>query len=101
MSHQDHTWADGIPCPTGDGSTTDAAFLAEFRAGQTLNRRFYAFAIAYGAQRFVWEFLKPYPSLIGPLNLFHLLSAGLVVYGVLYWRSDLDRERRGAGGLAA
>jgi prolipoprotein diacylglyceryltransferase len=29
---------------------------------------FHAFVIVYGAQRFLWEFLKPYPKLIGPFN---------------------------------
>ena len=40
-----------------------------------------ALQVFYGAQRFVWEFLKPYPTLIGPFNHFHLMSAGLVIYG--------------------
>jgi prolipoprotein diacylglyceryltransferase len=47
---------------------------------------FYWMAIAYGAQRFVWEFLKPYPPLAGPLNHFHLLCLVLVTYGVLMLR---------------
>lgn len=42
---------------------------------------FYWLAIAYGAQRFLWEFLKPYPTLIGPINHFHLMCAALVIYG--------------------
>jgi hypothetical protein len=46
---------------------------------------FQAFAIAYGAQRFLWEFLKPYPPVIGPLNIFHLIAGGLIVYGCAYW----------------
>jgi prolipoprotein diacylglyceryltransferase len=37
----------------------------------------------YGAQRFVWEFLKPYAALIGPLTLFHLLSVGVFVYAAI------------------
>jgi prolipoprotein diacylglyceryltransferase len=47
---------------------------------------FYWLAIAYGAQRFVWEFLKPYPTLIGPFNHFHLMCVGLVIYGVVMIR---------------
>lgn len=43
---------------------------------------FYLFATWYGAQRFAWEFLKPYPLVLGPLNLYHLISAGLIVYGL-------------------
>jgi prolipoprotein diacylglyceryltransferase len=37
----------------------------------------------YGAQRFVWEFLKPYAALIGPLTLFHLLSVGVFAYAAI------------------
>jgi len=43
---------------------------------------FHLLAIAYGTQRFAWEFLKPYATVLGPFNLFHVLSAVLVVYGV-------------------
>lgn len=48
-------------------------------------RGFHVFVIVYAVQRFWWEFLKPYPTLIGPLNLFHLLMLGLIAYG-LVWR---------------
>jgi phosphatidylglycerol---prolipoprotein diacylglyceryl transferase len=34
----------------------------------------------YASQRFVWEFLKPYGSLIGAMNIFHVICAGLMVY---------------------
>lgn len=62
-------------------------FLTAFAVG--LGRRqdwamrdgFYWLAIGYGTQRFFWEFLKPYPTLIGPLNHFHLICLGLVAYG--------------------
>jgi prolipoprotein diacylglyceryltransferase len=37
----------------------------------------------YGAQRFAWEFLKPYGTLIGPLTLFHLLSAAVLLYALV------------------
>jgi len=76
-----------------------AGFLAVYlmalqrRRAWALERGFYAMCAWYGAQRFVWEFFKPYPSLIGPFNLFHILCAGLVIYGCLYWRSDLARRR--------
>lgn len=59
-------------------------------------RSFYMLAAWYGAQRFAWEFLKPYPRLIGPLNIFHLLCLGLVAYGCAYYRADLRRERAAA-----
>jgi phosphatidylglycerol---prolipoprotein diacylglyceryl transferase len=39
---------------------------------------FYALVATYGTQRFLWEFLKPYGTLVGPFNLFHFLCAALV-----------------------
>jgi len=41
---------------------------------------FYLAVGFYGAQRFVWEFFKPYGPLIGPFTLFHFVSAALFVY---------------------
>ena len=62
------------------------------RATWAMWHGFYWLAIAYGAQRFAWEFLKPYPPLVGPLNHFHLMCAGLVVYGA----TMILRERASA-----
>lgn len=53
---------------------------------------FHALAIVYAVQRFVWEFLKPYPRLIGPFDAFHFVMVGLFVYGIVWWR----RGRSGA-----
>jgi hypothetical protein len=47
---------------------------------------FHALVIVYAAQRFWWEFLKPYPPLAGPLNVFHLLMLGMGAYGLVWWR---------------
>lgn len=49
---------------------------------------FYAMVIVYAAQRFAWEFVKPYPLLFGPFNVFHVLMMGLIVYGLTWWRGD-------------
>ena len=68
-------------------SLSMALFLAVFlialqrRQDWALRRGFYAMTAWYGVQRFAWEFLKPYPMLIGPFNLFHLLSLGVALYG--------------------
>lgn len=51
------------------------------RAHWAMTGGFYWLAIFYGAQRFCWEFLKPYPALLGPFNQFHMLCLGLVLYG--------------------
>lgn len=60
------------------------------RRDWAMKRGFYWMAIAYGCERFFWEFLKPYPTVVGPFNVFHLISAGLVVYGCVW----IARARR-------
>ncbi|MFI4976572.1 MAG: prolipoprotein diacylglyceryl transferase [Caulobacterales bacterium] len=83
-------------------SLSMALFLAVYLVGLArrddwaMRRGFYALCIWYGAQRFAWEFLKPYPKVAGPFNLFHVLCGGLVVYGVVYWLRDLSDQRAGA-----
>jgi phosphatidylglycerol:prolipoprotein diacylglycerol transferase len=56
-----------------------------------VNHGFHAMVLFYAVQRFAWEFLKPYPSLIGPLNIFHLLTVGLVIYALFWWRRGQPR----------
>ena len=46
----------------------------------TITNGFYLFLAYYGAQRYLWEFLKPYGTLIGPFTLFHLLSLSILLY---------------------
>lgn len=76
-----------------------AAFLAAYleglarRRSWALRRGFYALCLWYGATRFAWEFLKPYPPLLGPFNLFHVLCGGLVAYGWVYYRASLRADR--------
>jgi phosphatidylglycerol:prolipoprotein diacylglycerol transferase len=75
-------------------SVTMAVFLAVFialvRRGNeaVLRSGFYLFVGIYAAQRFVWEFLKPYGTVIGPFNLFHLLSIALLAYALLFARRE-------------
>ena len=79
-------------------SAAMAVFLAVYliglarRAPWAMRRGFYVAVAWYGAQRFLWEFLKPYPTLIGPFNVFHLISLGLVVYGCVWFIRDRRRE---------
>jgi len=76
-------------------SAAMALFLAGFlwaarrNSAIVLRAGFYLFIGVYAAQRFLWEFLKPYGTVIGPFNLFHLLSAALVAYAVLYARREM------------
>ena len=55
---------------------------------------FYLLVTFYAAQRFLWEFLKPYGTVAGPFNLFHLICAGLICYGlVMMWGGADERSR--------
>jgi hypothetical protein len=86
-------------------SLSMAAFLGVYlwglqrRAPWALRRSFWLMAAWYGVQRFFWEFLKPYPKLLGPFNVFQLISLGLILYGGIAYGRDVARER-GAQGRA-
>ena len=79
-------------------SAAMAAFLAVYliglqrRAPWAMRRGFYVLVAWYGAQRFVWEFLKPYPRLFGGLDLFQLIALGLIAYGWFCFARDRARE---------
>ena len=60
-----------------------------------LRQGFYLFAGWYALQRFVWEFIKPYPAVIGPFNLFHCVCIALLVYSAVML-SRQDHELRAA-----
>jgi prolipoprotein diacylglyceryltransferase len=82
-----HDFGDGVPRHPVQlyESAAMAAFLAFYliaaprRAFVRRNGFFLAVGF-YGAQRFVWEFFKPYAGIVGPLTIFHLLSAALAIY---------------------
>jgi hypothetical protein len=75
------------------------AYLYARAAGHAWARThaFHALITVYAAQRFVWEFFKPYPTVAGPLNVFQLLMLGLIAYGLAWWRRD-DSGRSPAAG---
>lgn len=51
-----------------------------------MRRGFYIMVFVYAAQRFAWEFLKPYSGLIGGLNIFHFTGAALIAYALYMMR---------------
>lgn len=61
-----------------------ALFAPQLRRRQEVVLRcgFYLFTGWYAAQRFVWEFLKPYPDVLGQLNLCQLGCLALFVYSL-------------------
>lgn len=78
-------------------SASMLAFLAVYlialrrRAPWTTTRAFYWFIGWYAAQRFIWEFFKPYPRMIGPLDIFQLCALGLLAYA--WWFDARTRHR--------
>lgn len=69
-----------------------AAWLHVLAAHETVIIRngFYLFVAWYALQRFAWEFLKPYPAVIGPFNVFHLICIALFAYSGFMMRSSHD-----------
>lgn len=86
-----HDFGDGIP--RHPVQLYESAALAGFallyvvkvmnRDAVWIDRGFYLAVGFYGLQRFVWEFLKPYGTIVGPFTVFHLLSAVLVAWAVV------------------
>jgi prolipoprotein diacylglyceryltransferase len=69
-----------------------AVYLSQIARGSAFfrNNGFYIFVGWYACQRFVWEFLKPYPVLLGPLNIFHIVCAVLLAYSIFMLRRNHD-----------
>lgn len=85
-----HDFGDGIsrhPVQLYESFTMGAFLLVALvligrRQPVFMRNGFYLLVLTYGAQRFLWEFLKPYGAVLGPFNLFHFLCAGLVIYSL-------------------
>ncbi|HEY1613197.1 MAG TPA: prolipoprotein diacylglyceryl transferase family protein [Rhizomicrobium sp.] len=68
-----------------------AVYLRGIAAGTSLFLRqgFHLFVAWYALQRFAWEFLKPYPHLLGPFNVFHLICVALFGYSLFMLRRGI------------
>jgi prolipoprotein diacylglyceryltransferase len=64
-----------------------------FRWQKTIEVGFYSFIAWYGAERFVWEFFKPYATILGPFNTFHFVSLGFLLYGLFMISRRLSERR--------
>ncbi len=93
-----HDFGDGIPrhpvalyeCLSMAAFLVLAFAVMARRAPVFMGRGFYLMVGFYAAQRFGWEFLKPYAPLIGPFNLFHMTCAALLAYAVVMFRRPLE-----------
>ncbi len=56
---------------------------------------FYIFILVYVFQRFIWEFLKPYPTLLINLNLFHLLALSMMAYAlIMLFKTSAEKNKK-------
>jgi prolipoprotein diacylglyceryltransferase len=86
-----HNFGDGIPRHPVQLYESAAMALFGFlyvlrlRAGDRFwtTNGFYLVVAYYGAQRFMWEFFKPYGTLLGPFTLFQMLSVAVLAYAVV------------------
>ncbi|MDE3177233.1 MAG: prolipoprotein diacylglyceryl transferase [Pseudomonadota bacterium] len=85
-----HDFGDGVmrhPAPLYE-SAAMALFLLAYLIAVAGERRWivanglYLALLWYAAQRFAWEFVKPYAPVLGPLTLFQLLSLALGAYAL-------------------
>jgi phosphatidylglycerol:prolipoprotein diacylglycerol transferase len=69
-----------------------AAFVPMLRRAYRIatSAGFYLFVGVYAGQRFLWEFIKPYGTIIGPFNLFHLICLALLAYAWSYGKAELQ-----------
>lgn len=63
-----------------------ALYLFAIRQSFFMKNGFYLMVLWYAAQRFVWEFLKPYGPVVGPFNVFHFVCGGLILYALFMMR---------------
>jgi prolipoprotein diacylglyceryltransferase len=103
-----HDFGDGVlRHPVQLYESLAMAAFAVFYMRAVLNRNaavitngFYLVLLYYGMQRFIWEFIKPYGGVIGPLSLFHLLSLFVMVYAAVMLatatNASLKHERAAA-----
>jgi phosphatidylglycerol:prolipoprotein diacylglycerol transferase len=63
-------------------------YLRALARGSTFfqTQGFYLFVGWYASQRFAWEFLKPYPHVLGPLTLFQLVCVAMFAYSLFMMR---------------
>jgi phosphatidylglycerol:prolipoprotein diacylglycerol transferase len=83
-----HDFGDGVmrhPAPLYESGSM-ALFLIVYLVAVLRDNRFvidnglYLAILWYAAQRFAWEFFKPYAPVLGPFTVFHLLSIVLAMY---------------------
>jgi phosphatidylglycerol:prolipoprotein diacylglycerol transferase len=63
-------------------------------------QHFHIYLIAYGVFRFLHEFLRATPQVLGPLSGYQIASLGIVALGIFgFWRRAIERRSSGEAGV--
>jgi prolipoprotein diacylglyceryltransferase len=65
------------------------------------DRLFFLYLVAYGSFRFIHEFLRDTPRVVGPFSGYHLIALGMVATGVIAWGSRNRQAATPAGNTVA
>ena len=61
-------------------------WLLKYKRAFFMEKGFYIFIFYYSAQRFLWEYLKPYEKVAFGLNIFQILAILLMAYAIMYFK---------------
>ena len=95
-----HDFGDGVPrhpAPLYE-SAAMALFLGLYLISVARGRRWtidnglYLAILWYAVQRFLWEFVKPYAPVVGPLTVFQILSILLAGYALFMLRGSFKHD---------
>lgn len=68
-------------------------FLLKQRRGLIISYGFYLCTGFYALQRFVWEFFKPYGTVIGGMNIFHIVCLMIIGYSIIMVMREMNDRR--------
>ena len=71
-----------------------AVLLPLRRAGKMRGQHFHIYLIAYGGFRFLHEFLRDDPALVGPLTGYHIAALAAAALGTIGWARRQHKLRR-------
>lgn len=75
-----------VPLELGFNLLAAAALIALQRAGRFRNQCFHLYLMAYGTFRFLHEFVRDTPRILGPFSGYHLAAAAVATLGWIRYR---------------
>lgn len=90
-----HRWP-AVPVELGFNALLATLALFCWRRGYGGGQLFHIYLISYGIFRFIHEFFRDTPELVGPLSGYHIVAAGIALLGGLRF---IQRARAAAPGV--